>query len=179
MKYRDHRVTRLRLVLAAFVIGLLTVSCGSTVVGEPERASGQEGLFNPCTDIPDSVIEDVGLDPATEEIDISGVEQPGWKICSWTASRYYLIVFANDHTLDEARANPDFGGFKNIQAGTREAVQFHRKDDVEVERCYVGLSIEGGSIWVAVDLMGGETMEEPTCDLAVDYVAKLDGFLPS
>ncbi|WP_092807483.1 DUF3558 domain-containing protein [Rhodococcus globerulus] len=178
MKYRVPRLARLRLILAAIVIGLFAVGCGSTVEGDPERASGQEGLFNPCTDIPDSVIEEVGLDPSTENIDISGVEQPGWKICSWAASWYYVIVYSNKYSIVDARANADFAGFTSMRIGTRDVVQFRRTEDVEVERCYAAIDVDQGSIWIAVDLKGGEEQRDPICELDIQYVQKLETYLP-
>jgi hypothetical protein len=165
-------------VLAAFVIGLLTVSCGSTVVGEPERASGQEGLFNPCTDIPDSVIEEVGLDPATESVDVFGVEQPGWKICAWDGSWYGLSILSTRYTTDDIRKNPDYVEIVDIEIGGRAAIRYRKESDAVGEGCYVVFPADQGSVWIRVQSTGLEPQDMPSCDMATGLADDLVSYLP-
>ena len=171
-------MVQLRLVLAAFVIGLLAVGCGSTIVGEPERASGQEGLFNPCTDIPDSVIEGVGLDPSTESVDIFGVEQPGWKICKWSGDWYFFTIFSTEHAIDRVEANPENVDVKSIPIGTRTGVEFHKADDPELSRCFVALAVDQGMVWLSVNTKATYEQKEPTCSLTRRYADALESNLP-
>ena len=165
-------------MLAAIVIGLFAVGCGSTVEGVPERASGQEGLFNPCTDIPDSVIEGVGLDPATESIDIFGVEQPGWKICAWDGSWYGLSILSTRYTTDDIRKNPDYVDIVDIEIDGRTAIEYRKVSDVVGEGCYVVFSADQGSVWVRVQSTGLEPQEMPSCDMARALADGLVSYLP-
>ena len=178
MKYRDHRLARLRLILAAIVIGLFAVGCGSTVEGEPERASGQEGLFNPCTDIPDSVIEEVGLDPSTEDIDIDGVEQPGWKMCSWTSSWYFFTIMSTDYTLDDVRNRPDYMKFDESHIGDRVGLWFRRESDETIDGCYLAFAESRGSVWLNIEAKAGTPHEGSTCELVESFALQLASSLP-
>jgi len=166
-----------RLLMAGMLVWA-AAGCSSVVEGAAEPASGQEGLFDPCKDIPDSVLEEVGLDPATEEVDIEGVEQPGWKICSWTEPWYYLIVYSNRFTVDDARKNSDYTGFEEISLNERRGVQYHRASDVEIDKCYIALEAKQGSVWIVVDTKGIAEQEGSTCGLASEYAHSLLAALP-
>src|SRR3546814_9042897 len=110
----------------AGVLVWAAAGCSSVVEGAAEPASGQEGLFYPCKDIPDSVLEEVGLDPATEEVDIAGVAQPGWKLCTWSGSWYFAAMYANEHSTYDIRANPAYAKLSDIEVGQRKALEFRR-----------------------------------------------------
>jgi hypothetical protein len=170
-------MAQLRLVLAVFVIGLLTASCGSTVVGEPERASGQEGLFNPCTDIPDSVIEEVGVDLATVSIDIFGVEQPGWKICSWDGSWYNVTIYSTSYTVSDVRSNPDYVDFIDIVIGDRSVTQYRRADRAD-EGCYVIFAVGQGSVWINAERDVFSERKEDSCSETRRLADELGSYLP-
>lgn len=165
-------------LLMAGVLVWAAAGCSSVVEGAAEPASGQEGLFDPCKDIPDSVLEEVGLDPATEEVDIAGVEQPGWRICSWTQSEYYVIVFSGENSLDDAKANASFTGFETLLIGGRPALRFHSASDPDIDRCYVGLDVSLGSIWIAADAKNSQQQEDSMCSVASRYAEALEGALP-
>jgi hypothetical protein len=164
-------------MLAAIVIGLFAVGCGSTVEGEPERASGQEGLFNPCTDIPDSVIEGVGLDPATESVDVFGVEQPGWKICSWDGSWYNVTIYSTSYTVSDVRSNPDYVDFIDVDIGDRRATQYRRADSTD-EACYVIFALDQGSVWINAEKDALSEHTGNSCDEARRLTDELDSHLP-
>ena len=165
-------------MLAAIVIGLFAVGCGSTVEGEPERASGQEGLFNACTDIPDSVIEQVGLNPLTKDIDIDGVEQPGWKMCSWTASWYFFTIMATDYTLDDVRNRPDYTKFDETNIGDRAGLWFRRESDETIDGCYLAFATSKGSVWLNIEAKAGTPHESSTCGLVESFALQLVSSLP-
>ncbi|WP_232816908.1 DUF3558 domain-containing protein [Rhodococcus sp. H-CA8f] len=166
-----------RLLMAGMLVWA-AAGCSSVVEGAAEPASGQEGLFDPCKDIPDSVLEEVGLDPATEEVDIEGIEQPGWKICSWTESWYYVVLFSNRFTIDEVKENPDYTGFQEIALDARSGVRYHRVSDDEIGKCYVAVEAKQGSIWIVVEKKGSAEMQGATCDLATSYATALEGYVP-
>ncbi|NRI67778.1 DUF3558 domain-containing protein [Rhodococcus sp. MS16] len=166
-----------RLLVAGILVWAL-VGCGSAVEGEAEPLSGQAGLFDPCTDIPDRAIEDVGLDPLTKERDLVGVEELGWKICSWTGPWYFVVVLSNVYSLRDVRDNTDFTGFDDIQIGQRQGIQYSRVHDQVGASCYIATPVKQGSIWLRVSGMGLHPIEESTCTLATRYGAELETYWP-
>ncbi|MEA1796488.1 DUF3558 domain-containing protein [Rhodococcus sp. 1.20] len=166
-------------LLMAGVLVWAAAGCSSVVEGAAEPASGQESLFDPCKDIPDSVLEEVGLDPATEEVDIAGVEQPGWKICSWTESWYYLSIFSTESSIETTKQNPNYVGFKPVTIGQRDGVEFHLQADADLVRCFVALPAAQGAIWLSVDTKLALKPEGSTCELTQYYANLLDQRLPS
>ncbi|KJF19543.1 DUF3558 domain-containing protein [Rhodococcus sp. AD45-ID] len=167
-----------RLLVAGILVWAL-VGCGSAVEGEAEPLSGQAGLFDPCTDIPDSAIRGVGLDPYTKEVDIEGVEIPGWKICSWKGPWYFVVIFSNMHSLQDIRANTDFTGFHEVEIGQRQGVQYSSAQDQVGASCYFATQVKQGSIWLQISRMGLRPIEEPTCVLMQRYGLELETYWPS
>lgn len=165
-------------LLMAGVLVWAAAGCSSVVEGAAEPASGQEGLFDPCKDIPDSVLEEVGLDPATEEVDIAGVEQPGWKICGWSGSWYFLTVYSTARTVNDVRRNADYRDVEELRAGSRHGIQFQRVDDVDGNGCYIAFPVEQGSIWVNIERMLSEAQEEPSCVVAQRVSVDIEHVLP-
>ncbi|QIP41463.1 hypothetical protein G9444_4219 [Rhodococcus erythropolis] len=167
-----------RLLMAGMLVWA-AAGCSSVVEGAAEPASGQEGLFDPCKDIPDSVLEEVGLDPATEEVDIAGVAQPGWKICTWSGSWYFAAMYANEHSTDDIRANPDYAQLRDIEVGQRKAIEFRRTADLDDGACYVAVDTGQGSVWLKVYRKGIRPIEEPTCQLAFGFAGRFEGLWPN
>ncbi len=165
-------------LLMAGVLVWAAAGCSSVVEGAAEPASGQEGLFDPCKDIPDSVLEEVGLDPATEEVDIAGVEQPGWRICSWTGTWFFVSVLSNRYTQIEVTRNPEYAEFVEMTIGDRAGIRFQRGSDAAADGCYVAFAATQGSVWVNVEAKAGVTHQESACELVSDVAEHLDGNLP-
>ncbi len=165
-------------VAAVLFAGALATGCSASVQGAPQPASGQEGLFDPCKDIPGTMLEEVGLDPATEEVDIAGVEQPGWRICSWTGTWFFVSVLSNRYTQNDVTRNPDYAEFVEMPIGDRVGIRFQRESDAAVDGCYVALAASQGSVWVNVEAKAGVTHQESACELVVDVAELLNGYLP-
>lgn len=166
-----------RLLMAGMLVWA-AAGCSSVVEGAAEPASGQEGLFDPCKDIPDSVLEEVGLDPATEEAGAAGVEQPGWNICGWSGSWYFLTVYSSSYTVDDVRRNPDFRGFEELNVGGRRGIEYQRVDDEDNNGCYLAFSVEHGSIWFNVERKLSEARQESSCVVVQRLSVNLEPTLP-
>ncbi|NMM86143.1 hypothetical protein B2J88_17500 [Rhodococcus sp. SRB_17] len=165
-------------LLVAGILVWTVAGCGSAVEGAAEPASGQEGLFNPCTDIPDSVIEGVGLDPTTAASGIAGVEQPGWKICAWDGSWYYLTIFSTTYTVADIRENSEYVDFVDEPIGNRVAMQYRRASDSLREGCYLVFPADQGSIWINVEKILSRVQEEQSCVVARRAANQLESALP-
>lgn len=166
-----------RLLMAATMMWA-AAGCGSAVEGTAEPASGQEGLFDPCNDIPDDVLRKAGLDPATEEADIAGVEQPGWKICKWTEDWFFLNIMSTTRTIDEVRGNSGYVDVESVEIGGRSGIEFHAVNDPGVSRCFVAVQAEHGATWISVNTKATYVPPEPTCALTTTFAESLGDYLP-
>lgn len=111
-------------------------------------AVATEALWDPCTQINDDVLRQVGVDPSTRDNTISGVENvEGWKLCSWHDKpsdwNYRLGVWSTAHTIEETKQDKNNVGFTDINVAGRSGVQFRRAEDRYEEKCY--LSFPSGS----------------------------------
>ncbi|ORL74646.1 DUF3558 domain-containing protein [Prescottella equi] len=174
------RVTALIGLIGA---GLLLAGCGSGSVSgeaEPAGAAGGEPVFSPCDDIPDDVIQGLGVDPASEEREIMDVKQPGWNICGWRGQDFHLSVFATTHTLDQARANDQYEEFSQIQLNDRRGMTYREKADVDRERCDVAVESGGGVVLVSAGFFGSTKPMNSyeACDVAVQAARALTPYIP-
>lgn len=110
------------MVLMAVAASVAT-ACGGTTDGTPTTAT-PAALWNPCTQIPDQVLRDAGVDPATEESGIGGVHQSGWEICSWNAPEFSLAVFSTGRVVAEFEQKSGNVEFRDITISGRQGRQF-------------------------------------------------------
>ncbi|MGC0365493.1 hypothetical protein ABH922_003477 [Rhodococcus sp. 27YEA15] len=151
----------------------LVVGCGQVVEGTAERVSGQEGLFDPCADIPASAIESVGLDPTTAVVGTNGVEMTGQRICTWIDSWYSVGVISVPYSIEDIKATGKYVGFTEVQIGDRTGVELNYVDDPTPKRCIVAVPARQGSIWLEILTNLNHDPIEPTCPLALNYARML------
>ncbi|WP_083880359.1 DUF3558 domain-containing protein [Nocardia araoensis] len=147
---------------AALATGAVVVlaGCGDSTGGTPTPATSalpttsatkssdpDAALWNPC-DLPESAISGTGLDPASKEKDVAGVDFTGWKVCGWRASsRWYdLTIFSGTPTLDEYMQRPDFEHFVPQTVGSRRAVEFLDVGDTQRLGCSIAIAVRGGTV---------------------------------
>ena len=163
--------------------GLLVAGCGAVSVSgnaDAEGTASGEPVFSPCDDIPDDVLQSVGVDPTTESRDIMGVEQPGWKICGWRAPDYSLMVFATTHDLDAVRSNDRNEDFLPIELDGRPAFSYREVADTNRESCDVAFASSGGAVLVSV---GFHVLTPPInasqpCEVAVHSARAIGEYVP-
>jgi predicted small secreted protein len=140
----------------------LVAGCG-TVDGqaEPVGSAIKESPFEPCDDIPDDVIRELGFDPATEDRDIMGVKQPGRNICFWNGSAGYLSVESNLHGLDTIQRNPSFLDVRDVDISGQSGLAFSHEGYREGRNCYAATETEAGLLMVSVtvDHVGGDACQ--------------------
>ncbi|MGO4614696.1 DUF3558 domain-containing protein [Nocardia sp. 2YAB30] len=128
---------------AALVLGL--ASCGNSDEGSPAasttqavRTSGAAAqLFDPCTGIPDTALTTAGLDPATKQVGVGGVKQPGWEICGWKGADYTLGVFSTSGTVAEFERRPGNVDFQDVTIAGRTGRQFRVDGAAKDQMCDV------------------------------------------
>lgn len=115
--------------------GMAIVLAGLAVVGAAgceEGTSTSKGttttakpvLWNPCTEIPDALLTEVGVDPATEEKGVAGVPQSGWEICGWEGSNYSLTVYTTSKKVEEFEQKPGNVDFRDVTIAGRSGREF-------------------------------------------------------
>ncbi|AZI63175.1 DUF3558 domain-containing protein [Rhodococcus sp. NJ-530] len=161
------------LVAAALLVG----GCSSTVEGHAVRADEAVGLFDPCSGISDSALRYVGVDPATEERGILGVQIPRFEICSWDGTGISLSVWSTDHTLDEVEANTNNADVRAANVHGGPAIKFGQRDDATGQICSVAWTTNQGVLIVRIAPDFGETPIDP-CGLASTITDKLFPELP-
>jgi len=154
-----QRTTTAVAILAGALLAV--TSCDANTGGSttPEtttdEAGATEALWDPCTQISDDVLQQVGVDPTTRNNKISGVEYvEGWKLCSWhdKAVRwdYRLGVWATTHTTEESKEDENNIGFTDISIADRTGVQFKRADDAHDEQCFLSFPSGNQSIEISI-----------------------------
>ncbi|MEU1550135.1 DUF3558 domain-containing protein [Nocardia sp. NPDC005745] len=161
-----------RRILLALLIGTLatgTVGCEDTTSGSPTTGSSTtatQALFNPCIGIPDDALRAAGVDPATEEKGVAGVDQSGWEICRWKGSRYSMTVFSTGRTVAEFEKKPGNVEFQDVTVAGRKGRQFRVEGASKKLLCDVLFSVPQGVIQLRVsNLAGLDNLDEPCATL--------------
>ncbi|MFC8935450.1 DUF3558 domain-containing protein [Rhodococcus sp. NPDC057135] len=161
------------LVAAALLVG----GCSSTVEGRAVVADETVGLFDPCTGISDIALRYVGVDPATEERGILGVQIPRFEICSWNGTGISLSVWSTDYSLDEVETNTNNADVRTVSVHGGPAIRFGQRDDTTGQICSVAWTTNQGVLIVRIAPDFGETPIDP-CGLASMIADKLFPELP-
>ncbi|MCA1008188.1 DUF3558 domain-containing protein [Rhodococcus hoagii] len=174
----------MRVTVAIVLIGagLLLAGCGSGTVPGDAGAEGTavgEAAFSPCEDIPDQVLIDLGLDPATESPEIMGIKQPGWKICKWQGAGPALGVAATNYTLGDVRENARNTEFNEIEVSGRKGLTYRETTDRERRSCDVALATGGGVAIISVTYLGVDPVVEDPCLVAVRRADNIAQYIPA
>ncbi|WP_281874362.1 DUF3558 domain-containing protein [Nocardia sputorum] len=148
----------------ALVLG--AASCGDESGGAPattttQAASTATQLFDPCTGIPDSALTSAGLDPASKQVGVGGVEQPGWEICGWKGADFTLGVFSNGMSVAEFERKPGNVDFQDVTIGGRTGRQFRVDDAAKDQMCDVLFPARQGLLQLT---LVNKTAEQNPCE---------------
>lgn len=158
----------------------LVAGCDTTSVeGSPTGTSTamNAGLFEPC-DIPAEALRAAGVDPASKEPDVFGVQRTGWEVCGWTASWYYLSVFSTEHSFDEVKSNPNSTDFRPASVPGRDAVSSRETAYPVGELCDISFATSEGTVIVRASKKGGVPAQEDPCVVAERSAVSLNNVLP-
>ncbi|MFI1238606.1 DUF3558 domain-containing protein [Nocardia salmonicida] len=105
------------------VVGL--AGCGSgESTSKGTTTTAKPVLWNPCTEISDAALTEVGVDPATEEKGVAGVPQSGWEICGWEGRTFAITVYSTAKTADEFETKPGNVDFRDVTIAGRPGREF-------------------------------------------------------
>ncbi len=171
---------------ASLLAALALTGCSQTVTGHAVKTTPSvlgADLFNPCTQLPDNVITQVGLDPATKRVVTDAPTGPvDARVCMWRPDGqqpYHVTVLSIVYTIDQMYENTEHEGFIDISIGERRALQSHLK---RIERpgedCYVSMQAAQGMFEISVGWYTLEPITADTCALAIQYATALEPHLP-
>lgn len=114
------------MVLAAAAVSAVVAACGETTEGSPTTSTSipREALWDPCTEIPDSVLSEAGLDPTTKDSGIAGVEMTAWRICGWRNKEFAITVYSTDKSMDFFESKSGNVEFQDVTVAGRTGRQF-------------------------------------------------------
>lgn len=157
---------RWKFALVAAVIAPGLMACESSTSGSPTSVSAAPvELFDPCTGIPDDALQSAGVDPASEERGIAGVDQSGWKICTWKGARYYITVFSTGRTVSEFEQKPGNVDFRDVTIAGRNGREFRVAGASKELGCDVLLPAQQGVLQLRITNKASSGNPEDPCSV--------------
>ncbi|MGW4742422.1 DUF3558 domain-containing protein [Nocardia xishanensis] len=172
---------RVMLALCAAVVLVPAVAgCEGATEGTPttSTSAAQVALWNPCTEVPDGLLRQIGVDPATEESGVGGVHQSGWEICGWKGARFYLTVFSTKRTVQEVRDKPGNVEFQDVDVAGRRGVQYRVEGASKKLTCDVVFEAQQGALSVLISNNPVDDRPEDPCAVAKRAAAALTPIFP-
>lgn len=157
----------------------------TTAVASPSSSASKSGdpeaaLWDPCT-LPESAISGTGLNQATKERDVAGVDFTGWKVCGWqAAARWYdLGVLSGAFVLDEVRQRQDKESFTSLTVGPHRALQYLDVGDSKRLKCSVAVENARGTVIFKVTTRYSIGKQGEPCQEAGRHADDLVRYLPT
>lgn len=180
-------VPALRAMLTAAAVIAAVAGCGANVDGDTRTESTAttnsttDALFNPCSDLPDNVLTQVGLDPSSKSVTTDPPSGPSaWRVCSWKPEhkQYEIAIFSTIHTVEESRARDDLVDFRDVTIGPRPGLTFHDDFDHDKSTCHAVFPAEQGMFDVSANWTFESSRDQNICDVATEYAVALEPHLP-
>ncbi|WP_167471872.1 DUF3558 domain-containing protein [Nocardia arthritidis] len=166
---------------------LLASGCGPDKQGQPapttvDTSAATAALWDPCTQIPDQLLRQIGVDPATKKSDILDVPEPGWKICDWHDSElphnFNVGVLSTIHTVDEFKAKKANTDFANVSVQGRSGFTYRDTSADKSESCYLALPTAHGAVEISAFDVSAKGKQIPPCERAKAAAEILAPVLP-
>lgn len=183
-----YATARAAVILAA--TALVAAGCSSTTGGTPTTPSNAEAApWDPCTQIPDSVIAKAGLDPATKDPNIAGAQYDGWKTCGWKPLGYvpqgptgYTVglLATNAKSIDDERRDPGNEHLTGTFVDNRQGLLYDTGGGNSNEDCTVALPTKPNGVILV--LVSGSVLTQFTtsaCDVAKQMATSFQSVLPT
>jgi hypothetical protein len=160
--------------------GEAAVSAVSTTTGLPIAAEAPSS-FDPCTDIPQSILDSEDLRPGITDADWDG-GQVRWRGCRYVAPDSYAVTISTTNlTLPVVRDNDDFVVRQEYTVDGRAAIAVDSADDPDVRAsCIFYVEMTGGSLELSMSNPSSrdKTGHLDTCGLALGLAEKLAPLIP-
>ena len=176
-----------RRLLTALVSGAVLALTGcesSTTEGEatattPSMAASVPTGFDPCTDIPQSVLDAEGLRMKTDDdFGAGGVE---WEGCQWAKVDGYAASIQTTNLTVQMVRDKGFPGTVEFMVDGRLAITSQRQETHTEAACSVNVELTGGSLEFSLSNppSRSETGHLDTCELARSLAEKVVPSIPA
>jgi hypothetical protein len=161
-------------------MAVAAVSCGTEAVqvSPTTRSAAVDPAFDPCT-LPDDALRGAGVDPATEESGVFGLDYPSANVCGWTGKGFLLSVFQVGKPIGDVKSNPRNMEFVSAPVGSRDAFTYREAGYASDEYCDVAFGNTEGSVLIRVEQQTSRPnpVADP-CGVAVRTANTLDDSIP-
>lgn len=175
------RAASIAAVTATLATGCAFFGDGSeTGVVPPMPDSEPIVIFNPCTDLPDETLAEVGLDPATKGVVTDPEGESTWRVCQWrTADNLqHVTIMSTTHTLDEARTNDNQIYLGETTVNGRTAQRSYDKAETDGRSCYTSIEAEQGMFEISASWTREAEWTRDSCEVSDQFSAALEPHLP-
>ncbi|WP_225727861.1 MULTISPECIES: DUF3558 domain-containing protein [unclassified Nocardia] len=166
---------------------LLASGCGPDKQGQPtpsavNTSATAAALWDPCTQLSDQTLQSVGLVPATKRSGVAGVEEPGFKVCSWNNKAsswdFTVGVFSTVHSVDDYKKKPENVDFSNVTISGRDGFKYRTTTDKLKEDCdFVFPAAQGAIAITTIDSAASKNQTDP-CGRATTVIEALVPLFP-
>ncbi|MEV5833011.1 DUF3558 domain-containing protein [Nocardia sp. NPDC052112] len=148
-----------RATMTVVAVGALLVAtgCGATKGGTATSSTGAGGtsaaaaaLWDPCTQVSDQVLQKIGVSPSTKRSGVAGVEEPGWKVCSWNNEDFTVGVFSTINSVEDFKRKSDNIDFKDTSVAGRKGVEHRMASDKFDEVCSLVFPADQGAVQILI-----------------------------
>ncbi|WP_255795956.1 DUF3558 domain-containing protein [Mycobacteroides abscessus] len=159
-----------RLAFLASLV-LVAAACSSPVTGAPTTSqlpTNSKGrvhiTFDPCKEIPASVVGQLHLDRKPPRPDTQTDGEIETVFCKYyPQTRYLLTVSASNYTLDMLKKANNHWGYQDLEVGGRRALFAYRGTAPAKDSCIINVEATTGVYGVAVDTSHEDFTPYPDC----------------
>jgi hypothetical protein len=175
-----------RAIFATAAAAVLATGCTSSTEGAATETAapattGPIKIFNPCTELSDQVVTDVGLSPATKNVVTDPPEgESSWRVCAWRTpdNLIRVSVLSTSHTLNEARANENLVQTVETTVGSRPALRSYDAAETDGRSCYTSFEAEQGMFEIKATRFEEQGWTRDICEISGEFAAVLEPHLP-
>lgn len=177
-----------RMGVAVSALVLTATGCGGHTVEkadiqQPATTSGVRNhshIFNPCSQVSNQVIIDVGLDPTTKNVSPTDKQDDSaaWRVCKWNSvdRQFTVTIFATIHTMDDAKKEKGLVNKIETKIGGRAAQVAQREG--EPDSCYTSFEARGGRFEIRATWNHPGDHHRSVCAVSTEYAEMLRPRLP-
>lgn len=167
-------------VLALTLTGCESSTEETAAPATPSIAPNVPAGFNPCTDVPQSVLDSENLMlPSPNDTELSSGAK--WRGCLWAAPNGYGVsIQTTNLTLDMVR-DQNFPETAEFTIGDRQALSTRRPGDNPEWFCYINVEMTGGSLQFRLNnpSSASDTGHLDTCELGRALASKVEPSIPA
>jgi hypothetical protein len=167
-------------VLALTLTGCESSSEGTATPDTPSMAPAAPTGFDPCTDIPQEVLDSEGLeDPMPDDSSAGGGLK--WDGCMWVITDGYTPSIRTTNITLEMVKGKNFPEATEFTAGGRQAISTRQLEAHAEASCIVNVQMNGGSLEFALTnpASNRKTGHLDTCGLARTLATKVAPSIPA